>query len=124
VDSDWLTYQDLAVRLGITPEAARHRAIRGKWSRKPGNDGRTRIRPPNDWHSRGSTDVRPDASALVIALENNIKTLQAENATLREQCAAERDRSMRTLAAFSDLAVQLDALATDRTTPKRRRRRP
>jgi len=36
VDGQWLSYHELAVRLGVTPEAARRRAIRGKWARMPG----------------------------------------------------------------------------------------
>ena len=29
----WLTYADFAKALGITPEAARQKAIRGRWRR-------------------------------------------------------------------------------------------
>ncbi len=39
MDGQWLTYEEAGVRLGVTPEAARRRAIRGKWARMAGNDG-------------------------------------------------------------------------------------
>jgi hypothetical protein len=35
IDGQWLTYADAAVQLGVTAEAARRRAIRGKWARLP-----------------------------------------------------------------------------------------
>ena len=146
VDGQWLTYQDLAVRLGVTPEAARRRAIRGKWARMPGNDGRTRVRAPDDWCPQGAPDVRPDASALVTALESHIKTLQGENETLKQHFAAadgraerlaaelaardaqhaaelkaEQTQTEKAIAAFSSLAEQLDALAAERARPWWRR---
>jgi len=139
VDGQWLTYQELAVRLGVTPEAARRRAIRGKWARMPGNDGRTRVRAPDDWRPQGAPGVRPDASALVTALESHIKTLQGDNETLRQHFAAaaaradkleadfaardaqhtaelkaERAQTEKAIAAFASLADRLDALANQR----------
>ena len=38
--SEWLTYEQAAERLGVTPEAARQKAIRGRWQRSRGNDGK------------------------------------------------------------------------------------
>jgi len=35
-NGQWVTYRDLAVRLGVSVEAARRRALRGKWARMPG----------------------------------------------------------------------------------------
>jgi hypothetical protein len=49
------------------------------------------------------------------------RSLQGENEALREQLAAERDRPMKTLAAFSDLAERLNALAAERAAPWWRR---
>ena len=40
---DWHTYVEAAELLGISPNAARHRATRGRWQRTLGNDKRTRI---------------------------------------------------------------------------------
>ena len=93
MDGQWLTYEEAAVRLGVTPEAARRRAIRGKWARMPGNDGRTRVRVPDDWRPQGAPPVRPDASALLHALESHVASLKAENVRLAAQLAASEARS-------------------------------
>ena len=92
MDGQWLTYADAAVQLGVTPEAARRRAILGKWARMPGNDRRARVRLPDDWSSQGTPDVRPDNSALVHALEAHVATLKGENETLKSQLAAAEAR--------------------------------
>jgi len=39
----WLTYVELGERLGITPDAARQKAIRGRWRKQKGNDGKARV---------------------------------------------------------------------------------
>jgi hypothetical protein len=39
----WLTYGELGERLGISPEAARQKAMRGRWRRQQGNDGKARV---------------------------------------------------------------------------------
>jgi hypothetical protein len=45
-EREWLTYRALAGRLGVSVEAARRRALRGKWTRVAGNDGATLVMPP------------------------------------------------------------------------------
>jgi hypothetical protein len=92
MDGQWLTYADAAVQLGVTPEAARRRAIRGKWARMPGNDGRARVRLADDWRPQGTPDVRSNNSALVHALEAHVATLKGENETLKSQLAAAEAR--------------------------------
>jgi len=88
VDGEWLTYRDLAVRLGVSVEAARRRALRGKWRRQPGNDGMTRVMPPDDWRPPGAPDVRADTAEATSANAATIKALQAHVGTLKEQLAA------------------------------------
>jgi hypothetical protein len=54
MEPEWLSYQEVADRLGVTPEAARSRAKRLGWRRQMGNDGRALVlaasepRPPGD----------------------------------------------------------------------------
>jgi hypothetical protein len=43
---EWLTYDELADRLGIGRESARTLVKRKRWARQPGNDGRARIGVP------------------------------------------------------------------------------
>jgi len=132
MDGEWLTYQEAAVRLGVTPEAARRRAIRGKWARMPGNDGRTRVRVPDDWRPHGAPSVRPDIqrdAQLIKALEAHVETLKEQLAAaetraegLTANLAAERARTEKAIAAFAALAERLDALAAgERAKPWWRR---
>lgn len=44
----WLTYDEIADRLGIERESARTLVKRKRWARQTGNDGKARIGVPND----------------------------------------------------------------------------
>lgn len=44
----WLTYDELAERLGIERESARQQVKRKRWGRRPGNDGKVRIGVPEE----------------------------------------------------------------------------
>lgn len=44
--AEWLTYAEMAERLGIAPESARTLAKRRRWPRRAGNDGLARIAVP------------------------------------------------------------------------------
>jgi hypothetical protein len=81
----WLTYADLAKALGITPEAARQKAIRGRWRRQRGNDGKALVlvdvEAEKATHSpRRRPDEqlagRPDDPRTIAALESHIATLK------------------------------------------------
>ena len=121
MDGSWLTYQDLGVRLGVTPEAAKRRATRAKWARMPGNDGRARVRVPDELRASSTLDVRPTKAALQHALESHVETLRADIVALKAQLAAtearaaeEANKTTRAIAAFADLARRLNALAAER----------
>jgi hypothetical protein len=118
MDGQWLSYRELANRLGVGVEAARRRAQRARWSRQYGNDGKTRVHLPDDYeierrpdgagavlplHPDGAPDVRAEASGLVHALESNIKTLEAHVETLREQLAAAEARAEKRATDFAEL---------------------
>jgi hypothetical protein len=77
----WLTYVELGKRLGITPDAARQKAIRGRWRKQKGNDGKARVlvepevlqiavqtQPPTN-HTDDHTDIRMDAHGSVQTQE-------------------------------------------------------
>ena len=89
-----MTYTEAAVRLGVSLEAARRRAIRGKWPRMPGNDGRTRVQVPDELHPPRTPDVRVQESEVVHALEAHI-------ATLKTELASEKERADRAMAEFT-----------------------
>jgi hypothetical protein len=87
-DAQWTTYDEAAVRLGISPDAVRRRAARGHWARMPGNDGRTRIQIPEDVSAPRRGDVVGDTAPLVSALEAHIATLKIELASEKERSAS------------------------------------
>ena len=139
MSGDWLTYRELADRLGVSVEAARRRALRARWARQSGNDGKARVHLPDDYEidrrPDGAPVVRPDASvtddgraALITALEGHVATLKADVERLEAQLAAaearasgEAARTAQAIAAFAGLADQLDALAEARARPWWRR---
>jgi len=120
-----MTYTEAAVRLGVTPEAVRRRAFRSKWSRQPGNDGRTRVRVPDHAPVTRSPTALPDTPALVLALEAHIATLKtdiermtaelagerAARQTDQEQLAAARAAADRATAELVELARRLAEIA-------------
>ena len=45
---EWMTYRQVGAAIGCSVEAGRRRALRGRWARQAGNDGKVRVRPPDD----------------------------------------------------------------------------
>jgi hypothetical protein len=148
MDGDWLSYREAAERLGVTAENVRHRAIRGRWPRMRGNDGRARVQIPDTLPNPVRTpSERPDKPSVRTPGEpranvQTIKALEAHVATLREQLAAaetrlaaadaresqyvadlaaERAQNAKAIAAFAALADRFDQLAAERARPWWRR---
>ena len=106
METRWLTYDDLAAALKITPDSARRLVARNKnWPRKPGNDDRVLIGvpaerlPPDSPHDVSLDvtpdisddvvpDVTPDVTSTVMALERHIDTLRT--ALAKAEAAADR----------------------------------
>jgi hypothetical protein len=84
MDEEWLTYAEVADRLGVTPEAARARAKRLGWRRQLNNSGRAVVLAALGPRPAGDRPVIPRSPpgqkavdlALVTALDSHIKTLQ------------------------------------------------
>jgi len=97
-ESDWLTYAEVGERLGISAEAARQRAKRGRWHKTLGNDGKPRIRLPDGW----STTVRPPVdhrtTTVRTADERLISAIEAHVETLKGELGLERDRNAKAIA--------------------------
>lgn len=51
-DEKWMSYRAAGELLGITPEAARHRARRFRWPTQKDNDGKAQILVPADEQGR------------------------------------------------------------------------
>ena len=100
----WLTYTQAAEKLGVSRQAVRQKATRGRWPRTRGNDGQARIQVPEQpYRSRTVTVPVPD-DQLVGSLREHIATLKAELAT-------ERERADRAIADLTGLAQRLADLA-------------
>lgn len=90
----WLTYTELADKLGTTPEAARAKANRGRWQRQLGNDGKARVLVDLDAPTvRTRTPARtptahPDAQPIEPpAVQVAMAALEAHVVTLKDQLA-------------------------------------
>ena len=102
-----MTYPELGQHLGITADAARQRANRGRWRRQRGNDGKPRVlvepealqaavqaRPtgvqPDDRLVDHAPVQTPETRALVAALEAQVGFLK--DALEHERLRADRER--------------------------------
>jgi hypothetical protein len=127
---EWLSYQDAGERLGISGEAVRQRAMRGHWPRRKSNEGVALVQIPEGVTVRRRTPVEhPDAygrehpaERLVAALEDHIRTLQADLALARTELAAERDAAREAAAAYRRLADELIELRKAAASPPPARR--
>ncbi|ACA21213.1 hypothetical protein M446_6980 (plasmid) [Methylobacterium sp. 4-46] len=110
---EWFTYSALGERLGISPEAARQKAIRNHWPRRAGNDGKAQVRVdieeviastiPRKPREEEPSDACPTPEALPVeppsdartfaALEEHIATLKAMAAKAEEIAERERQRA-------------------------------
>jgi hypothetical protein len=146
MESEWLTYQQAAERLGCSPEAIRQKAIRGRWQKTIGNDKRPLIRLPDGWmnavrtaverknnkneRSVRTVDERASDTQLIKALQAHVETLkeqlaaaEARDAQHVAQIAAEQAKAERAFAELSAVAERLAALAEERAKPWWRRLR-
>lgn len=120
----WLTYDELAERLGIERESARQQVKRKRWARQPGNDGKVRIGVPEELlatgpspDTKGGTEpacppVQEPVQALVQSPAlSEVLTRHIERLELALGVATNRAADRAALAAERDvLAVQVEAL--------------
>jgi hypothetical protein len=102
MDTEMLTYKELAERLGVKLESARKTVRRKGWRRVDGNDGTVRIAVPvevlpvrSDSPTDTAGDSPSDISPVfdVAVLEERIEGLKAlADAERRRADAAEADR--------------------------------
>jgi hypothetical protein len=99
-----LTYAELGARLGISPASAKRRAIRAKWAKHIGNDGRTRVRVPvtalpPETSPETSLETSPVASPAMspvtdqAALIAELRARLDERTALVNQLRSELDRT-------------------------------
>ena len=121
-DTRWLTYDEIAAALGITPDSARRLVARKRWPRRAGNDGKARIGvpaeripdkppviPPDDSADDGPDDtpgVRDDIKPVMRVLTQHIERIEKELESVKLERDAERAR----VAQLALQAAQVDAL--------------
>jgi hypothetical protein len=107
MQGEWLTYEQAAERLKVSPEAVRQKAIRGRWQRTIGNDKRALVRLPDgltdavrtpSGRANKQTVRTPSVRASDTSL---INALQAHVETLKEQLAAAEVRIERQASDFA-----------------------
>ena len=113
MDGDWLTYRQLAEKLGTSAEGARRRAQRGRWTRQRGNDGLARVLVPEDaldgQRPVRAPSVRSDSAGASSESLSLIEALRAHVATLEEQLAAAEARASEDTAALREHNATLKA---------------
>ena len=120
---EWLTYEQAAERLNISAQAARQRAIRGRWQRTLGNDKRARVRLPDGWTDGVRTGVERVNKRPVrtgngraneqVATERLIAAVEAHVETLKGELTAERERTGQVLADLERERVRADKAVAD-----------
>ena len=80
-DTVALTYADLAERLGIEVASAKARAVRSRWHRARGNDGRTLVHVPVEALAAApaAKGPKPDAAHIHAAHEAEMHRVQANH---------------------------------------------
>ena len=93
-DPIWLTYQELAARLGMDPQSARRHAVRSRWREVAGDDGRARVAVPETVLAAADEVAAAVVTPTVPAAEgpgthflSQVEVLQAEVAEQRERAA-------------------------------------
>jgi DNA repair exonuclease SbcCD ATPase subunit len=136
----WMTYRELADFLGVEEESGRRRAQRGRWPRRPGNDGKARVGVPGDIAPDGTRKAARDdgggdagdvTPALVALTERQAAELakqreraaraEGEAAALRDALVREVARADRADAARQAAEDERDNLATEIIQERERR---
>ena len=123
----WLTYTQAAEKLGVSRQAVRQKATRGRWPRTRGNDGQARIQVPEQPYRPRTVTVPVPDDPLVGSLREHISTLKADidrltgdNERLHSDLTAERAAHQEQLeAAMSqlvELARRMAAIAETQTS--------
>lgn len=60
MSQNWFTYAEAATVLGIKPDSVKRRAMRKRWPKRMGNDGKARIQMPDAVTNDITSDTTPD----------------------------------------------------------------
>ncbi|MCO6389368.1 hypothetical protein [Aliihoeflea sp. 40Bstr573] len=95
METESLTYKELAERLGTQPDSARKLVKRRRWQKRKGNDGEVRVSVPVEYLEGTRAPDREPAqdSAREDDRDAEFAVLEVQIAALREIVAAERRRA-------------------------------
>lgn len=126
-DVAWMSYQELADRLGIGIDSAKNLVRRKRWSRQAGNDGLARVGVPMEHlaeHDRGARPpvdpptepptcppLDPAIGGALTALERHVERLERELAAAVADRDAERARAAQVEALRAVLDVERQRVA-------------
>jgi len=130
--SVWLTYTDLAERLGIKPESAKRRAIERRWPKRLGNDGRSLVAVPMEvlkiarettGDSTGelagelisdiTSEVTSNTNGLAEHLRKELEAARQDLKAMTVEALTAREREGRTAAEIEGLRQTLDGMRRD-----------
>src|SRR5918998_5196380 len=111
----WLTYDELAERLGIERESARQHVKRKHWARQRGNDGKVRIGVPEEVLSARS---EPDTEGGTEPVQAPVQPLVQDpgvTAVLTrhiERLETQLEEALKRVGERDELLTQRDVLTT------------
>ena len=118
-EKQWMTYSQIAERLGVTPDAIRHRSRKEGWQRQEGNDGKIRVLIDPELLSenlaRSSADSAPDSDRNSgydsERSDREVRRLEDQVQELRQQMDQQRTDYREDLARQrTDHAAELERL--------------
>lgn len=114
----WLTYDELAERLGIERESARQQVKRKRWARRPGNDGKVRIGVPEEvLEADSSPDTEAGTDPVQPLAQEPVQTLvpsPAYDPVVSEVLTRHIERLEAALEAATNRAADRDSVAAER----------
>jgi hypothetical protein len=119
-----LTYAEIAEALKIAPASAYRLALRRRWPRTKGNDGKTRVDVPDEAltrHCDSTSDSHSDSHLTIARLEGELKGLREAMIEARARADAAESRAAEAISAFGTLAERLESIAAERARPWWRR---
>lgn len=120
----WLSYAELAARLGIKPASAKRRAIDRRWPKKQGNDGRSLVAIPvevlmnaGDIAREVADEIVDDNSggdnALIDHLKTEVEAMKREVRAARTEAIEAREQAAKAMAEAGEIRKAAEALHHD-----------
>ena len=117
MDVVWLTYDELAERLGIERESARQHVKRKRWARRKGNDAKVRIGVPEEalkakleHGTEGGTDPIHEPGRVPVQSQGHDPDVTEVLTRHIERLEGQLEDALKRAADRDEIAVQRDAL--------------